>query len=151
MLTPANYWVAFDSLAQHHAITHEPDPAIHLGAATRIIDAVAVADIEATLAAVPPDRVLNEAREGLRKQRIELPGIDPLGHGLNDVGAAAGPVATGAIQVVRVKPSENAGPVQKVFTVGRAGMPVLRRNRNDCSGSIARITAPQHCCLLYPS
>jgi hypothetical protein len=26
-------------------------------------------------------------------------------------------------------------------------MPVPRRNRNDCSGSKARITAPQHC---YP-
>jgi hypothetical protein len=29
-------------------------------------------------------------------------------------------------------------------------MPVLRRNRNDRSGSIVCITAPQHCCLLQP-
>ena len=30
-------------------------------------------------------------------------------------------------------------------------MPVLRCNRNDCSGSKARITAPQHCCPLHPN
>jgi hypothetical protein len=37
--------------------------------------------------------VLDEPRKGLRKRRIELPSIDPLGDGLNDVGAAAGLVA----------------------------------------------------------
>ena len=79
-----------------------------------VINAVAVAHIEATLAAIPPDRVLDKPGKGLRKARIELPGIDPLGDGLNDVGAAAGPVAGRAIQVVRVEPGQNAGPVQKV-------------------------------------
>ena len=148
MLTPANYWLGFDSLAQHDTITHQAHSAILALTPPVIVDTIAVANVEAVLGAVLPDRVLNEPGKGLRKRWIELPGIDPLGHGLNNVRAAAGPVATGAIQVVRVKPSENAGPVQKVVTVGRAGMPVLRRNRNDCSESIARITAPQHCCLL---
>src|SRR3984893_1459021 len=32
--------------------------------------------------------------------------------------------------------------------VRRGGMPLLRRNCNDRSGSKARITAPQHCCPL---
>jgi hypothetical protein len=36
---------------------------------------------------------------------IELPGIDPLGHGLNNLSAAAGPVAGRTIQVVRVEPA----------------------------------------------
>jgi hypothetical protein len=60
LLTPANYWLGFDSLAQHHAITHEPDPAIHVAATFGIIDAIAVTDIEAALAAILPDRVLDE-------------------------------------------------------------------------------------------
>jgi hypothetical protein len=46
--------------------------------------------------------VLDEPRKGLRKRWIELPGIDPLGDGLNNVSTAAGPVASRAIQVVRV-------------------------------------------------
>ena len=51
-------------------------------AAMGIIDAIAVANIEAALAAVLPDRVLDEPGKGLRKRWIELPGIDPLGYGL---------------------------------------------------------------------
>src|ERR1700730_17507720 len=69
---------------------------------------------EAALAAILPDRVLDEPREGLWKARVELPGIDPPGDGLNDKCAATGPVAGHAIQVVRVEPGQDAGPVQKV-------------------------------------
>ena len=47
-----------------------------------IINPIAVADIEAVLGAVPPDRVLDEPGKSLRKRWIELPGIDPLGDGL---------------------------------------------------------------------
>jgi hypothetical protein len=43
--------------------------------------------------------VLDEPGEGPWKGWIELPGVDPLGDGGNDVGAAAGPVAGHAIQV----------------------------------------------------
>jgi hypothetical protein len=46
-----------------------------------IIDAIAVTNIEAALAAVRPDRVLDEPGKGLRKRWIELSGIDPPGHG----------------------------------------------------------------------
>jgi hypothetical protein len=38
-----------------------------------IIDAIAVEDIEAALAAVSPDRVLHEPGKSLRKRWIELP------------------------------------------------------------------------------
>ena len=65
-----------------------------LFAALDIIDAIAVADIEPIPGAVLPDRVLDEPGKSLRKRWIELPGIDALGDGLNDVGAAAGPVAS---------------------------------------------------------
>ena len=69
------------SLPQRDAITHQAYSAIHVVAALDIIDPIAVADIEPTLAAVLPDRVLNEPGKGPRKRRIELPGIDPLGDG----------------------------------------------------------------------
>ena len=81
------------SLPQQDAITHQADPAIHVAAPFGIIDSVAVAHIETVLAAICPDCVLDEPGKGLRKARIELPSIDPLGHGCNNVGAAARPVA----------------------------------------------------------
>jgi len=39
---------------------------------------------------------------------------------------------------------------QAVFTLGREGMPVLRRNCNDRSGSKPEITAAQHWHPLQP-
>ena len=63
--------------------------AVDVRARLAIINPIAVADVEARLRAVPPDRVLDEPRKRLRKLGIELPGIDPLGHGLDNVGAAA--------------------------------------------------------------
>jgi hypothetical protein len=69
-------------LVQYDTITHQSYSAIHVVAASGIVDAIAVADIEAALAAIPPDRVLDEPGKGLRKGRIELPGIDHLGHSL---------------------------------------------------------------------
>jgi hypothetical protein len=83
--------------------------------------AIAVANIEAALVAILPDRVLDEPGKGLRKRWIELPGIDPLGNALNNVGAAAQPVAGRAIQVVRVEPGQDASAVQKVVTQGVDG------------------------------
>jgi hypothetical protein len=67
--------------------------AVEVRARLPIINPIAVADVEARLGAVPPDRVLNEPGKRLRKIGIEPPGIDPLGHGSYNVGAAAGLVA----------------------------------------------------------
>src|SRR5580704_3402620 len=106
------------SSSQCHPITHEADPAILALATPAIINPVAVANIETVLGAVLPDRVLNEPGEGLRKVRVELPGIDPLGYGCNNVGAATGSVAGRTIQVVRVEPMQDPGPVQKVMNQG---------------------------------
>ena len=44
-----NCSLAFASLAQRDAITHEPHSAIHVAAAFGIIDAIAVANVEAAL------------------------------------------------------------------------------------------------------
>jgi hypothetical protein len=43
-----------------------------------------------------------------------LPGIDLFGDGLNNVGAAAGPVASQPISVLRVEPMQDTGAMQKV-------------------------------------
>ena len=79
------------SAARKATRSHIRRSAILVLATTAIINAIAVANVEAALAAVCPDRVLDEPGKGLRKRWIELPGIDPLSDGLNNVGAAAGP------------------------------------------------------------
>jgi hypothetical protein len=100
--------------AKRNANTHRADSTIHVAAAAAVIDAIAVANVEATLGAIPPDRVLDEPGKGLWKRRIELPRVDPVGHSLNNVSTAAGPVAGRAIRVVRVEPGQDAGPVHQV-------------------------------------
>ena len=67
--------------------------AVDVIARLAIVYAIAVADVEARLRAVPPDRVLHEPRKRLRKAGIELLGIDPLGHDIYNVDAAAGLLA----------------------------------------------------------
>ena len=64
-----------------------------------VIDPVAVADVEALLAAIPPDRELHEPGKDLGKAAVELPSVDLAGDQANDVGAAAWPVAAGAIRM----------------------------------------------------
>ncbi len=58
-------------------------------AAMPVIEPVAVADIEACLAAIAPDGELHETGKDLRKGAVELPSIDPAGDEMNDVGTAA--------------------------------------------------------------
>ena len=67
-------------------------------AAMPVIDPVAVADVEALLAAIPPDRELHEPREEGREGAIERTGVDLSGNTGNDIGAAAWPVAAGAVR-----------------------------------------------------
>jgi class 3 adenylate cyclase len=54
-----------------------------------IIDPVAVANIEALLAAIPPDCVLHEPRKHLSEGAVELPRINLVRNRPNGVGAAA--------------------------------------------------------------
>ena len=74
-------------------ITMTTNLAIDVRARLAIINPIAVADVEARLGAVPPDRMLDEPWKWLRKTGIELPDIDPLRHGIYNVGAAASLVA----------------------------------------------------------
>ena len=95
--------------------------AIDVRARLPIINPIAVADVEARLGAVPPDRVLDEPRKRLRKPGIELPGIDPLRHGIYNVGAAASLVAGCTIRMVGLESCQDAGADQKVVHQGVDG------------------------------
>ena len=66
---------------------------VYIVARLAVVDAVAVADSEPALGAVPPDRVLHEPRKHRRERGIEGAGIDPFGHVFDDFRAAAWPVA----------------------------------------------------------
>jgi hypothetical protein len=69
-----------------------------------IVDAIAVADVQAICGAVAPDRILHKAWKGLGEGRIELAGVDAGGEPSENVSASAGPVAAHAIGMVSAEP-----------------------------------------------
>ncbi len=56
-----------------------------------VIDSVAVADVEPLLAAITPDRELDEPGEDLRETAVELASVELTGNQPENVGAAAWP------------------------------------------------------------
>jgi hypothetical protein len=80
-----------------------------------VIEPVAVANVEAMLAAIPPNGELYEPRKYLRKGAVELPSIDPLGDQANDVGTATRPIATGAVGMGGVESVQHTGPMQEIM------------------------------------
>jgi hypothetical protein len=79
-----------------------------------VVDAVAIADIEALLAAIAPDRVLHEPWKDFRKCWIELLRIDALGDQTKDLGTAARPITVRAIGMVSRKTAQDARAMQKI-------------------------------------
>ena len=90
-------------------------------AAMPVIDPVAIADVEALLAAVLPNRVLHEPREVGGEGAIEHTGVDFSGNAGNDIGAAAWPVAARAVRMGCLEPAQDPGPVQKIVDQGIDG------------------------------
>ena len=88
-----SYYLLLLSSVQNYTITITMNLAVEVCARLAIIYPIAVADFEAGLGAVPPDRVLDEPGKRLRKSGIEPPGVDPLRHLTYNVGAAARLVA----------------------------------------------------------
>src|SRR5260370_41993230 len=84
-----------------------------------VIDAIAIADIEAALGAIPPDRVLYEPGKDRGERGVEGAGIDPFSHNFNDLSAAASPIASLAIGVLRAEPDQDAGalPTESLSTM----------------------------------
>ena len=79
-----------------------------------VIEPVAVANVEALLAAIAPDGELDEPGKDLRKTAVELPSVDLLGSTGNDFGAAACPVAAGAVGMGSLELSQDPGPMQEI-------------------------------------
>ena len=86
-----------------------------------VIEPVAVADVEALLAAIPPNGELHEPRKYLREGAVELASIDPLGDQANNIGATARPVTIGAVGMRGFEPIQHTGSVQKVVYQGVNG------------------------------
>ena len=83
-----------------------------------VIEPVTVANAEALLAAIPPDRELDEPGEDRRETAVELPSVDLAGDQSHNIGAAAWPVAAGPVRMGSLEPSQDPGPVQKVMDQG---------------------------------
>jgi hypothetical protein len=76
-----------------------------------VIDAIAVADVEAVVGAILPDRGLHEPGKPCGKSAIELPRVDMDRQGAKDAGAPARLVALSPVTVVSPQPVQYAGPV----------------------------------------
>ena len=96
------------------SIAYTVELTLCIAAAFSIIDAIAVADVEAVLRAVFPDRPLHKAWKGLRIGTVEFSRVDPLRDRCDDLGAAAGPVAGRAIGMAGIEPLQNAGAMQEI-------------------------------------
>ena len=83
-----------------------------------VVEPVAVADVEALLAAIPPNRELHEPGKYLRETAVELPSVDLAGDPANGIGAAAWPVAARAVGMGGLEPSQDPGPVQEIVDQG---------------------------------
>ena len=103
---------------QNEAITAAVQSAPHIRAPAAIIDLIAVADVEARLGAVPPDRAGDEPGKRLRKPWIEATGIDGAGNSNKNVSAATGPVARWAIRMASPDPFEDSGSMKEVVDQG---------------------------------
>src|SRR5664279_499027 len=78
-------------------------------AGVAVVNAVAVANVQIALGAVPPDGELHEPGKGLRECSVERPGIDAGRNRLDNVGTAVRPVAGGTIRMVGADPVQDAG------------------------------------------
>ena len=58
-------------------------------AAMPVVEPVAIANVEALLAAIAPDCELDEPGEDLRETAVELPSVDFAGDQADGIGAAA--------------------------------------------------------------
>jgi len=89
-----------------------------------IIDAIAIADVEAVLGAVPPDRALHKPRKRRREGRIELTSIDVGREDTEDFCAPSRLVAFGAVRMVGAQPLQDPGSVQEIMDQGVNGYQV---------------------------
>jgi hypothetical protein len=103
---------------QNEPIAAAVQPTPHVRAPAAVVDLIAVADVEARLGAVPPNRVLHEPRKHLGKPWIEPAGINPRGNVDENVSAAAWPVAGRAVRMGSCKLVQDSGSMKEVVDQG---------------------------------
>ncbi len=99
-------------------VANAVEPTVPVLAPLLVIDAVTIANVEALLAAIPPNRELHEARQEGRDRWIERTYVDLPGNAGNEIGAAPWPVTGGAIRVGSLEPLQDPGAVQKIVDQG---------------------------------
>ena len=100
---------------QFDAITAAIQLTVQIFATNPVIDSIAVADIEAALAAVPPNRELHEPGKGLGKPRIERLRVNLVRNALDQVGAAMRSVASRPVGMVSIEPVQDASAMQEIM------------------------------------
>ena len=100
---------------QFYSITAAVQLTVQIFATNPVIDPIAVADIEATLAAVPPDRELHEPGKSLGELGIERSRVDVVGNALDQVGAAMQSVASRPVGIVSIEPVQDACAMQEIM------------------------------------
>jgi hypothetical protein len=104
--------------AQSYAITASKQLAMRVVATGVVVDTIAVADVEAVLGAIPPDRALHEPWKRRGEGRIELSSIDVGREQAENASAPSRPVAAVSVRVVGAQPPQDPGSVQEIMDEG---------------------------------
>ena len=83
-----------------------------------VVDPIAIADIEAVLGAIPPDRALHEPRKRRREGWIELACVDIGCKQTENLSASSRPVAPISLRVVSRQAPQDPGSVQEIMDQG---------------------------------
>src|SRR3982074_934542 len=102
------------AFAQRDAIAHAMQPTIHVVAAFIVVDAIAVADVEPVLRAVPPDRMLHKPRECPREPQVELAGVNFIGDHLNNVCTPIRLITGSTVSMIGFEPTQNTRANKKI-------------------------------------
>ena len=89
---------------------------MHVVATGVVVDAIAIADVEAVLGAIPPDRALHEPRKRRWEGRVELPSIDVGREDTDDAGAPSRLVAPVAVRMVGAQAPQIPVRCRKLWT-----------------------------------
>src|SRR5258706_7822984 len=93
-------WLCLDLRTEGNTIARAVQATIHILAPLPVIDAIAVANVEAVAGTIPPDCALDEPWEQPRVLRIEHGYVNLLGNHLQEVGASTRAVTPHAVRVV---------------------------------------------------
>jgi len=107
--------------AQSHAITAPKQLAMPVVATGVIVDPIAIANVEAVLGAIPPDRALHEPWKRRRKDGIELAGVNVGCKQMENPSAPSRPVAPISVRVVGAQPLQDPGSMQEIMDQGVDG------------------------------